>query len=82
HTRHRLDAAEEAALGARHVALADLLAQSDIVSLHCPLTPETAGLIDKAALTAMKPTAVLVNVARGGVVVEDDLVWALSNGVI
>lgn len=82
HTRHRLDAAEEAALGARHVALADLLAQSDIVSLHCPLTPETAGLIDKAALTAMKPTAVLVNVARGGVVVENDLVWALRNTVI
>ena len=52
------------------------------MSLHCPLTPATAGLIDHAALAAMKPTAVLINVARGGVVSEPDLVWALRNRVI
>ncbi len=46
------------------------------------MTPETAGLIDRAALSAMKPTATLINVARGGVVVEADLVWALREGVI
>ena len=80
--RNRADPAAEAALGARYVALPDLLAQSDVVSLHCPLTPQTAGLIDQAALTAMKRTAVLVNVARGGVVVEPDLLWALREGVI
>ncbi|MBN8943403.1 MAG: 2-hydroxyacid dehydrogenase [Rhizobiales bacterium] len=82
HTRQRIDAAEEAALGAHHVTLADLLAQSDVVSLHCPLTPETAGLIDRSALARMKPTAVLINVARGGVVVEDDLVSALRDKAI
>lgn len=72
----------EARLNARHTPLPELLAQADVVSLHCPLTPQTAGLIDRAALSRMKPTAVLVNVARGGVVVEPDLVWALTNGVI
>jgi len=75
--RNRIAADEEEALGARYATLAALLAQSDVVCLHCPLTPETAGLIDKAALAAMKRSAVLINVARGGVVVEDDLVAAL-----
>lgn len=77
-----LDPAEDAALGVRYAALPDLLAASDVVSLHCPLTPGTAGLINRAALSAMKRSAVLVNVARGGVVVEADLVWALQNRVI
>lgn len=72
----------EGVLGVRHVPLAELLARSDVVSLHCPLTAQTAGLIDRAALSTMKPMAVLVNVARGGVVVEPDLMWALENRVI
>ena len=76
--RQPLAADEEAALGASHAALPDLLAQSDVISLHCPLTPETAGLIDAAALERMKRTAVLVNVARGGVVDEADLIAALA----
>lgn len=59
-----------------------LLAEADFVSLHTPLTPETEGLIDSAALARMKPTAFLVNVARGGLVVRDDLVAALRAGVI
>ena len=80
--RRRIDPADEAALHARHVALPELLASADVVSLHCPLTPETAGLIDRAAFTAMKRTAVLVNMARGGVVVEADLLWALRERVI
>ena len=80
--RRRIDPALEAALNARHVPVADLLARADVVSLHCPLTPETAGLIDRAALSTMKRTAVLVNVARGGVVVEPDLLWALQERVI
>lgn len=77
-----LDPAQAAALGAGHATLETLLAEADVVCLHCPLTPQTRGLIDRAALSAMKPTAVLINVARGGVVVEADLVWALQTGVI
>jgi phosphoglycerate dehydrogenase-like enzyme len=75
--RQPLDAAEEAALGAKHATLADLLAQSDVVSLHCPLTPQTANMIDKAAFKTMKKTAILINVARGGIVKESDLIEAL-----
>jgi glyoxylate reductase len=59
-----------------------LLAAADIVSLHCPLTPETHHLIDAAALAAMKPSAVLVNAARGPVVDERALVEALRSGSI
>lgn len=77
-----LGADEEARFGARYATLAELLAQSDVVSLHCPMTPATAGMIDRTALSTMKKTAILVNCARGGVVIEDDLVWALRNGVI
>ena len=66
----------------RYATMAEILAQSDIVSLHCPLTPETTNLIDTKALAAMKPTAILVNVARGGVVNEAELVVALRNRVI
>jgi len=79
---HRLDPAEEESFGVRHAELPDLLARADVVSLHCPLTQATRGLIDREALSSMKSTSVLVNVARGGVVVESDLVWALSNGII
>ena len=60
------------------VALADLLAASDVVSLHCPLTPATRGLIDAAALAAMKPTAILVNTARGPLIDEGALAEALT----
>lgn len=62
--------------------LAELLARADVVSLHCPLTPETRHLIDAAALRAMKPTAVLVNTSRGPVVDEAALAAALREGVI
>ncbi|GAC1481214.1 MAG: 2-hydroxyacid dehydrogenase [Acetobacteraceae bacterium] len=82
HTRRPRDPADDAALRVRPAPLDELLAQSDVVSLHCPLTPATAGLIDRAALSRMKPGAVLINVARGGIVVEPDLIWALENRVI
>ncbi len=55
-------------LGVRLVELDGLLAEADIVSLHCPLMPETRGLIDARRLALMKPTAFLINAARGGVV--------------
>ena len=80
--RCQVDAEVEAALRARKMPVAELLSRSDVVSLHCPLTPETAGLIDRAALSSMKRTAVLINMARGGVVVEPDLLWALQERVI
>jgi phosphoglycerate dehydrogenase-like enzyme len=75
--RRPLDAGEEAALGVKHATLAELLAKSDVVSLHCPLTPQTANMIDKAAFSTMKKTAILINVARGGIVKESDLIDAL-----
>ena len=81
-TPRPLDAAAEAALGVRYAALNALLAEADVVSLHCPMTEQTAGMIDAAALAVMKPTAVLINVARGGIVVEADLVAALQAGTI
>ena len=62
--------------------LLPLLAVADVVTLHCPLTPETRHLVDAAALEAMKPTAVLVNTARGQVVDEAALVAALQAGSI
>ena len=60
--------------------LANLLERSDFVTLHCPLTPETRGLIDEAALRRMKPTAYLVNTARGPIVDTDALARALHAG--
>ncbi|HXY80546.1 MAG TPA: D-glycerate dehydrogenase [Gaiellaceae bacterium] len=63
-------------------SLPDLLARSDIVSIHCPLTAETHHLIDGAALGHMRPTAVLVNTARGPIVDEAALVAALRSGAI
>ncbi|MDT7730918.1 MAG: hypothetical protein QOK45_1171 [Mycobacterium sp.] len=61
-------------------SLPDLLAASDIVSLHLPLTDATTGMLDRAALTGMKPDAVLVNTSRGAVVDENALVDALRAG--
>jgi phosphoglycerate dehydrogenase-like enzyme len=72
---------EEAALksGARLVGLAELLKQADFVSIHCPLTEKTRGLIGTRELALMKPVAYLLNTARGGIVDEDALYDALKN---
>ena len=59
-----------------------LLTESDFVSVHVPLTAETQHLISAAALAKMKPTAVLVNTARGPVIDQDALIAALQNGTI
>jgi phosphoglycerate dehydrogenase-like enzyme len=64
----------------RHRTLAALLAEADIVSLHCPMTAATAGLIDATAIKSMKPGAVLINTARGGIVVLDAVEAGLRGG--
>lgn len=71
----------ELAIGCRRAdSLADLLAEADIVSLHCPETSETRGLIGTATLAVMKPGAILINTARGGVVDLDAVAAALAAG--
>jgi glyoxylate reductase len=72
----------EADLGARRVSLDELLVTADVVSLHCPLSPETRHLISAERLRSMKPTAYLVNTTRGPVVDEAALAEALRTGVI
>ena len=68
--------------GATHMPLDRLLASSDVVSLHCPMTPETRHLIDQKALTKMKRSAYLINTSRGPVVDEGALAWALKERLI
>lgn len=60
----------------------ELLAQSDVVSIHCPLFPETKGLINKKSLRTMKSSAFLLNTSRGPIIVDEDLADALNNDVI
>jgi len=80
HNRNPAPQANE--VGATLVNLDTLLAESDFVSLHCPLTPQTQHLINAGRLRKMKPTATLINTARGGVVDQEALVEALRRGVI
>jgi lactate dehydrogenase-like 2-hydroxyacid dehydrogenase len=80
--RRRADAAAEDALEAEFMPLDELLATSDVVSLHVPLSAETRHLIGPRELGLMKPTAFLVNTTRGPVVDEEALVGALRDGTI
>src|SRR5687767_14286194 len=82
HDVHPATLEEEAEVGARRVEMDELLRESDFVSLHVNLTPETQHLIDADALRAMKPTAVLVNTSRGPVVDPEALTAALRGGEI
>jgi glyoxylate reductase len=77
HNRNRNPAAE-AELGASYATLPELLGQADYVTLNVPLTPETRGMIGRTQLKQMRPTAWLINVARGGVVDHAALVEALE----
>lgn len=67
---------------AESVSLDDLIARSDVLSVHTPLLPETRNLIDAAAMRKMKNGAFLINTARGGIINEDDLIAALRSGQI
>ena len=66
----------------RWAEINEVLEQADVVSLHCPLLPETKGLINAVSLKRMKKSAFLLNTSRGLVIVEQDLADALNNGII
>lgn len=82
HDVFRLDAAAERDAGVEYRDLDALLGESDVVSLHAPLTPETRGLINARTLALMRPSAVLVNTARGPLVDARDLAESLRAGTI
>lgn len=65
-----------------YMQLADLLAESDVVTLHCPLTEENRNLFDRKAFEGMKRDAIIVNTARGGLIEEQSLVYALEQNII
>ncbi|MBO9727475.1 MAG: D-glycerate dehydrogenase [Chitinophaga sp.] len=79
--RHRNKAAEKE-LGATFVSFDELLAQSDVLSVHTSLTPETKDKFNLEAFRKMKPTAIFINAARGGIHNETDLLFALQDGLI
>ena len=72
----------QAVPGSGSIPIDRLLATADIVSIHCPLTPQTRHMINQAALARMKRSAYLINTSRGPVVDEAALAWALKNGII
>ena len=80
YSRHQADQSERKNF--RWAELNEVMEQADIVSLHCPLLPETKGLINAGNLKRMKRSAFLINTSRGPVVVEEDLADALNNGII
>jgi phosphoglycerate dehydrogenase-like enzyme len=80
HQRNRLAPLDEMALGARHVSLHELMANSDHIVVQLPLNDSTRGIIDRKALAAVKPGAILINAARAHLVDQDALVDALSSG--
>lgn len=80
--RRRLSAMDEQEYSARYVSLDELFSTSDVVSLNAPLTPETYHIVDGARLAQMKPSAFLINTARGPLVDEKALVEALRSGTI
>lgn len=82
HDIRRMPPDIEESCRARFVSKEELLSQADIVTLHVPYSPETHHLIGKAELKQMKPTAILINASRGGVVDDEALIEALRSGTI
>lgn len=66
----------------RYVDLDELFQMSDILSLHCPLLPETRAVVNKRTLSLVKPGLVIINTSRGGLVVDEDLAEALASGTL
>lgn len=79
---HHATPEEEKELGAHFVQLDELISSADIISLHLPLNQHTKHLIQKEHLQKMKPSAIIVNSSRGGIIKENDLIWALENKLI
>ena len=79
-SRNRTDQSHRANF--KWAEIPELLKQSDVVSIHCPLTPETQGLINRESLQKMKSSAFLLNTSRGPVIIEEDLAEALNSGKI
>ena len=82
HNRHRLSKNEEENLGIRHVSLKRLFEESDIISIHTPYTRETHEVVNLQLLKRMKPTAFLINTARGKIIKEKDLIFVLQKKII
>jgi glyoxylate reductase len=73
---------EERLGGVRHVSMSELFAKSDIISLHCPLTPETRHLINSTTLSQCKKGVYIINTSRGPIIDERALVEALQSGQV
>ncbi len=78
--RHRLSPLDEMALGARYLSLHDVMANSDYIVVQLPLNDSTRGIVDRAALAALKPGTILINAARAALVEREALVEALDSG--
>ena len=79
---YRLNEEREKALDIVYAPLTELLQKADIISLHCPLTPETKHIINADSISLMKKGAVIINTARGGLIDETALISALESGHI
>lgn len=77
---HRKNPSKSSISGIELVSVDELFQRADILSLHCPLTPETNGIVNKTTISNMKKTAIVINAGRGGLIVEQDLADALNAG--
>lgn len=82
HNRNRLSTAIEQQMDVRYVTLDELFSQSDVLSLNAPLTPQTHHVVNNATLSLMKPSAYIINTARGALIDESALISALERGQI
>jgi len=82
HNRHRLSNSEEKNIGIKYVSLKRLFEESDIISIHAPYTKETHEIVNLQLLKRMKSTAFLINTARGKIIKEKDLIFALQKKII
>jgi glyoxylate reductase len=78
--RHRMSAGDESAIPAEYVSFHDLLRQSDFVALNLPLNADTKGILDREALSSLRPGAIIVNTARAQLIERDALFEALDSG--
>ncbi|MDF7672772.1 NAD(P)-dependent oxidoreductase [Lactobacillus sp. ESL0701] len=80
--RHQLSSAEEQKLNVNYADFSTLIKNSDVITLHAPLTPQTEGVFNSSVFNEMKPTAYIINTARGKLINQADLITALENKTI